>query len=215
MRRLMIMLLCLLLVGAAVAEEGDSGVYAYSGGTPRLISANFGDHEFTDAVGGNDGDSYFLSVKDGDARHFMVYETRNGIWVREDDTDAVDFARIGKDIYFLTSQGEVWLADSKAEDPNVEWMAQFAPFYETIDGRKTYSKLKLRVELGKGSWLQADVRCDGGLWKQSGKVIGKEHDVVTFRIPVNRCDKFEIRLRGKGPCTILSVLREFHVRSER
>ena len=37
MRRLMIMLLCLLLLaGAAVAEEGDSGVYAYSGAWPEM-----------------------------------------------------------------------------------------------------------------------------------------------------------------------------------
>lgn len=193
---------------------GLHGVYAYSGGTPSLISANFGDHEFSDAVGGNDGDSYYLSVKDGDQRHFLVYETRSSIWVREDDTHVVDFARIGKDIYFLTKGGEVWLADGRTEDPNVEWLAQFTPFYEAIQGRKSYSKILLRLELPKGSYLQAEVRCDGGKWVRSGKVIGKEHDVVPMRIAVNRCDKFEIRLRGKGPCTILSMLREFRVRSD-
>ena len=31
---------------------------------------------------------------------------------------------------------------------------------------------------------------------------------------MNRGDKFEIRLRGKGPCTILSMLREFSVGSD-
>lgn len=193
---------------------GLHGVYAYSGGTPSLISANFGDHEFTDAVGGNDGDSYFLSVQDGEARHLLVYETRSAIWVREDDTQALDFARIGKDVYFLTDNGEVWLADSKTEDPQLEWLAQFTPFYETINGRKSYSKLLLRLELPKGSHLQAEVRTDGGKWLRCGTVVGHEHDVVPMTIPINRCDKFEIRLTGKGPCTILSVLREFRVRSD-
>lgn len=193
---------------------GLHGVYAYSGGTPSLISANFGDHEFTDAVGGNDGDSYYLSVQDGDERHFLVYETRSAIWVKEDSTQVLDFARIGKEIYFLTKEGEVWLADSREEDPDVEWLAQFTPFYETIDGRKSYSRLLLRLELPKGSHLKAEVRFDGGRWKECGKAVGKEHDVVPMRIAINRCDKFEIRLRGKGPFAILSVLREFSVRSE-
>ena len=193
---------------------GLHGVYAYSGGTPSLISANFGDHEMTDAVAGNDGDSYFLSVHDEGERHFLVYETRSGVWVREDDTDAVDFARIGKDLYFLSSDGTVWLADNRADDPNIQWLAQFAPFYETIEGRKTYFRLTLRLELPKGSYLSAEVRCDGGKWKECGKVVGKEYDVVPLRIAVNRCDKFEIRLRGKGPCTILSMMREFRVGSD-
>lgn len=193
---------------------GLHGVYTYSGGTPALISSNFGEYEFKDAVAGNDGDSYFLSVLDGEEPHLFVYETRAGIWVREDDTRCIDFARVGKDIYFLTSDGEVFLADSKEDDPDLEWLAQFTPFYETIEGRKTYSRLLLRMELPKGSYMTAELRCDGMPWRPCCKVVGREYDVVPVRIPVNRCDKFEIRLRGKGPCTILSVLREFRVRSE-
>lgn len=193
---------------------GLHGVYAYTGGTPSLISANFGEHAFTEAVAGNDGDSYYLSVKDGEQSHLFVYETQSGIWIREDDTRVVDFARIGKDIYFLTSEGTVWLEDGKQDDKGVEWLAQFTPFYEVIDGRKSYSRLLLRLELPKGSWMAAEVRHDGGKWRECGKVVGQEHDVVPMRLAVNRCDKFEIRLRGKGPCTILSILREFRVGSD-
>lgn len=193
---------------------GLHGVYAYSGGTPSLISSNFGDHAFTDGVAGNDGDSYFLSVQEGAERHMFVYETLSGIWVLEDSTDALDFARIGKDLYFLAADGTVWLEDGRKDDPDIRWMAQFTPFYETVEGRKRYSRILLRLELPKGSYLSAEVRCDGGRWKECGKVIGQEHDVVPLMIAVNRCDKFEIRLQGKGPCTILSMLREFRVRSD-
>lgn len=193
---------------------GLHGVYAYSGGTPSLISSNFGDHAFTDGVAGNDGDSYFLSVQDGTERHMFVYETLSGIWVLEDSTDALDFARIGKDLYFLAADGTVWLEDGRKDDPDIKWMAQFTPFYETIEGRKLYSRILLRLELPKGSYLSAEVRCDGGRWKECGKVVGMERDVVPLMIAVNRCDKFEIRLQGKGPCTILSMLREFRVRSD-
>ncbi|WP_295865128.1 hypothetical protein [uncultured Oscillibacter sp.] len=193
---------------------GLHGVYAYSGGTPSLISASFGERRFTDAVGGSDGDTYYLSVRNGTEHHLFVYETQARIWLREDDTAAVDFARIGKDLYFMDGGGAVWLADSGGDDPGMEWMAQFTPFYETAEGRKAYSRLLLRVELPRGSYLIAQTRCDGQIWRESGKIVGRDAAVIPLPIPVNRCDKFEIRLRGKGPCTILSVLREFRVGSD-
>lgn len=193
---------------------GLHGVYAYSGGTPSLISANFGDHEFGKAVAGNDGDSYYISLTEGEKHHLFVYETRASIWVREDDTRVVDFARTGKSLYFLDDKGAIWLADNRRDDPDVEWLAQFAPFYETIQGRKTYTRLLLRMELPKGSYMIAEARTNGGIWKECGKIVGRECDTVTMRVPINRCDKFEIRLHGKGPFTILSQMREFTVGSD-
>lgn len=194
---------------------GIHGVYAYTGGMPSLVSANFGDRRFVRAAAGNDGDSYYLSATEENGKqHLFVYETRASLWVREDETRAVDFARIGRDLYFADQAGAVWLADGHQEDPELEWMGQFTPFYETVQGRKTYSKLLLRLELPKGSWLVAETRCDGQGWKECGKVLGQEQNVTPLRLALNRCDKFEIRLRGKGPCTILSLLREFRVGSE-
>lgn len=195
---------------------GIHGVYTYSGGTPSLISSNFGAKVFTSATAGNDGDSYYLSaVEASGQKHMFVYETRAGLWVREDDTKAVDFARVGRSLYISDEDGKVWLVDGAETGKALPWMAQFTPFYETIQGRKRFSRLLVRLELPLGSWVIAESREDGGSWKACGQITGREHDVVSLRIPTNRCDKFELRLSGKGPCTILSVLREFSVGSER
>ena len=194
--------------------KGPHGVYAYSGGTPTMISENFGEKEFTDAVGGNDGDSYYLSVKDGSAYRLMVYETKTGIWVLEDDTEAVDFARIGKTLYMLDGDGNVRLLDGADTPQTQPWMMQFAPMYETMDGKKAYSKIMIRMELPVGSYLIAKVRCDGKPWRECGRVIGKSFNVSTLRLAANRCDKFELRLEGSGLCTILGITREFMVGSD-
>lgn len=193
---------------------GLHGVYAYSGGIPALLSVNFGDRVLTNAVAGNDGDSYYLSVLEGEKRHLMVYETKSSIWMREDDTRALDFARVGKDLYLLDSGGEVWLADSRADDLNMAWMAQFTPFYETIQGRKRYTKLLLRVELPKGAWMKAEVCFGDGKWREVGKILGREQDSIPLQIPINRCDRFELRLSGSGPCTILAMMLEYQVGSD-
>lgn len=194
---------------------GSHGVYAYSGGSPSLISACFGDHDMTQAVAGNDGDHYYLSVLDGEQRRFLVYDTRLAVWLQEDDTQCVDFARLGREVYFLDKDdGTVWLVDAETDDPDIEWHAQFVPFYETAQGRKSYSKIKLRVEMPKGAWLRAEVRCDGGPWREAGKIVGKDHDTIPLQIAFSRCDRFEVRLSGHGPCAILSMLREFSVGSD-
>ena len=193
--------------------KGPHGVYAYSGGTPMLISDNFGEKEFTEAVAGNDGYRYYLSVKDGAEHRLMVYETKTGIWVLEDGTEAVDFARLGKKLYMLAG-GDVYLLDGEDTPQAQEWMAQFAPMYETIDGKKAYSKILMRLELPKGSYMTAQMRCDGKPWQTCGKVVGKEHNVTSLRLAANRCDKFELRLEGKGPCTILGISRAFMVGSD-
>lgn len=193
---------------------GLHGVYAYSGGMPSLISGNFGDVALTDAVAGNDGDSYYLSAREGDKTHLLVYETEKGMWLREDDTRAVDFARIGKDLYFADEDGLLWLADGRQENMRLEWMAQFTPFYETVEGRKRYTKLLMRLELPQGAWVKAEVRFDGGKWREAGKVIGSDADTVPMRIPINRCDSFELRLTGNGPCAVKTMLLEYQVGSD-
>lgn len=193
---------------------GLHGVYAYTGGTPALISANFGEKDFTNAVGGNDGDTYYLCVQEGEDYHLFAYETRYGIWVLEEDIQVKDFARIGKDLYMLMGSGQIWYASDADISANTEWILQFTPFYETIQGRKIYSKLMIRLQLPLGSYIIAETRQDGKPWAEAGKVYGNVENVAVMRIAVNRCDKFEIRLSGKGPCTILSILRQFAVGSD-
>ena len=202
------------VINESLYYMGLHGVYSYTGGMPSLVSANFGDKVMTDAVAGNDGDTYYLSVKDGEKWHLFAHETRSGIWVREDDTHVLDFARVGKDLYFLDSNGEVWLADGRTEDAAQEWMAQFTPFYETIYGRKRYSRLLLRVELPVGSLMRAEVCFDDGIWREAGKLVGRKQDSIPLLIPINRCDRFELRLSGMGPCTILAMMLEYQVGSD-
>lgn len=43
-----------------------------------------------------------------------VFDTRCSQWSREDDTHAVQFARIGMDLYWLNDRGEIWLNGEEA-----------------------------------------------------------------------------------------------------
>ena len=193
---------------------GVSGVHAYSGGTPSRISAGFEGKDFKNAVAGTDGERYYLSVNEGKSSHLFTYDLARGIWLREDETKCVDFARLGDTLYFLTADGEVWQTRG-GDESGIEWEAQFTPFYETVTGRKRYSRLTLRLELPRGSWLRAWMRGQNGVWETVGQWTGSETGTLTAALPIRRGDKLELRLQGKGPCAVLDVLREFSVESQR
>lgn len=194
--------------------KGVHGVYAYSGGTPSRISDSFGERELSEVVAGTDGESYYISAKDGDVYRLLVYETKYGIWVPEDDVRARDFARVGKKLYMLGTDGYIYLIDGEDTPDKLPWMAQFTPMYETLQGRKTYSKLLLRLELPKGSYVTVRARFDGKTWMDVGRAVGKDNDVIPMRISTNRCDKFELRLEGVGACSVLGISREFTLGSD-
>lgn len=208
---------------------GTQGVYAYTGGVPTLISENFGQKRFKNGVAGRDTDSYYLSADGEDnAANLFSYETLSGVWLREDDFRAKDFARSGNDLYVLRQDGIFKMndgatdkkdyGDGLVDEKSIEWMAYFTPFYETMQGRKTYSKLLIRAEIPQGAYIKPEVRYDGGDWKSLPAITGgkdAKNDTVAIPIPINRCDKFELRLSGKGDVAILGMVREFMVRSDK
>lgn len=204
------------IINEALYYKGVHGVYVYRGGTPQLISQNFGDRRFIGGTGGGYGNRYYFSTSDGERDYLFVYDTLLGMWVLEDDIRVRTFFRKdGDELYMLTEGGEVYLCDAGESETGIEWFVQFTPFYETIEGRKSYSRIKLRVEVPQGSYMAVSVRCDGGRWHECGKIVGKNAGVIPVAIPINRCDKFEIKLGGKGKCTILSMLREFYLKGDK
>lgn len=189
---------------------GMDGVYAYTGNKPSLISRALGASVLKNGVGGTDGKAYYLSAKNGEVWELLSYDTHTGLWTRSDETQVVDFCRVGYAVKFLSGDSVYTIGSG---DEAVEWEAVFVPMYETLEGGKQYNRLIFRVEVPKDGWMAADVRFDGGRWMQVGIVKGK-NGPVHMPVPLRRCDKFQIRLRGKGDCAVLDMVREFRLRGD-
>lgn len=204
----------LCIINETLFYKGIHGVYAYTGGVPALISRNLGEGKYTEACGGTDGVSYLLSMKDehGTYKRFS-YDTRLGIWMAEGEGERRDVIRVGNRVYYISDSKLMQIGEGGNE--GIEWLLQYAPIYETVEGKKTHSRILIRAEIPRGSYIRIDMRCDDGAWMKVGQVIGRCSGIVPIRIPVNRCDKFELKLSGKGKFTLQSMLREFYVGSER
>lgn len=203
------------IVNEQLLYKGVGGVYAYTGGVPELISECFGNKRFSDAVACCDGEKYYISMKQGDKWSMFAYDVLKNIWLREDDTQAVDMAFHNGKVYFLDSEGGLYYIDKTADRNKVEWEAVLCTINETINERKVYSKFHLRVDLDKGAWIAVDVKTDNEpRWKQV--YITHNSRARTLSVPIMpvRCDSVDIRLRGKGKCTIKTFIREFTTGSD-
>ncbi len=206
------------IVNEQLLYKGVDGIYAYAGGVPELISEKFGTKRYSEAVASCDGTRYYVSMKSGtDEWNLFVYDVLRNIWLREDNTHAVDMAFYNGKIRFIDADGGLYYIDQAADRNDIEWGATFCTFHETVNERKVYSKFHMRMTLGAGAWIAVDIKTDNDTqWKQVYSTHSYDARAKTVSIPIMpaRCDSIDIRLRGKGDCTVKSFVREFSTGSE-
>ena len=207
----------LAVINETLFYKGRNGVYAYSGGAPELLTENFGTRRFFDAVGGTDGERYYISMRTekGDWELY-VFDTLRAIWLREDATHALDWAYLDGTLYFLDgATGKLMTTGQDySEEGLVNWSATLCQMDETSHGRKCYSKLYLRADLEAGAWLKVEISTDGKPFRQVFSTHNERAKTLQVPILPVRCDNFRIRLSGKGGCLVKSIIREFALGSE-
>jgi len=169
---------------------------------------------FSDACADTDGEKYYISMKNGDEWGLYAYDVRRNIWVKEDSTCAYDMENVEGELYYIASDGGLYCANDSGSEEVIDWSVTFCPFNETINEKKGYSKLGIRLELGDNSYLEVDVSVDGGRWQNVKKTHNERAKTITIPIHPNRCDSFEVRLSGQGDFKIKSLVRDFTVGSE-
>ncbi|MGM9601781.1 MAG: hypothetical protein ACI3W5_09435 [Faecousia sp.] len=207
----------LAIAGETLFYMSRSGVVAYTGGIPQCIGLELGSERFDAAVAGSDGLRYYASLRRGGVWEMYVFDTRFDLWHKEDSTHALAFAKQDGQLYYLESTGHIWEVD--ALDPNegcLEWFAEFGDFYDGDPNKKGVSKLQIRVELGDGASMTAELQFDSdGVWRPAGSITG-DGAKRSYYLPIvpRRCDHYRLRLSGAGECRIYSIVRERYSGSE-
>ena len=196
--------------------KGREGVFRYAGGSPELISDNFGRRRFGKAAAGGVDGRYYISMQDDETQAWGLwcYDIRNGIWLQEDETQAVDFASTKGELYFVAADGSVMQVNPKESKERVKWSATTCRIDETVMNRKAYSRIMLRAELEEGSWIEAEISCDREPFRKVYTSRNKRAKTMLIPILPKRCDSFRIRLSGEGGFIIRSMVREFALGSE-
>lgn len=196
----------IIIINEVLYFKGVRGVYAYSGGVPQLISYGLGGDIYTDACAAGDGRCYYIGMVHGGKGELFAYDIIHDVWMKEADIKADGLCSINGKVYVLTGGG---LLEQSEDKSKAEWCAEFAPFDEMLWEKKGYSRLVLKLEMAKGSAVRIWVSEDKQPMKQiyNKAAITELSAVVPLRI--GRCDRFTVKIEGKGEVILRGMLREF------
>jgi hypothetical protein len=226
----------------AIANEtlfykGKYGVYAYNGGLPELISEPLGSYnELPMTAGGSDGMRYYITANDRNGRgegtsYVFSYDTRRGIWSREDNRWITDFADVGLNLYFIEQDeegakyiGSMTDHDAISEDTglsmnlesdSLSWSATTGWIGLDTPDEKYISRIRLRLDIPLNSVFIIEAAYDNDdTFTEIERVSGNGLRPVFISITPQRCDTMRLRFRGKGDFKLYSVAKEYEQGSD-
>ena len=196
--------------------KSSSGICGYNGGLPYSISDDLGDVKYYDAVAGAIGDKYYISMRDSNGKYSMfVYDSKNRIWCKEDDTKVLYFCKHSDELYFIDEKDKFmksvggtlpFAAYERKTESNVDWYVESGAIGYSSPDNKYVGRINLRITLEFGTNVDFYIQYDSqGEWEHKFNMSGK--GTRTFSIPIipKRCDHFKYRISGTGGCKIHSV----------
>jgi hypothetical protein len=188
----------------------------YNGSLPYSISEELGAIKYYNAVAGTTGDKYYISMHDKNNDYSLfVYDTRTGIWSKEDNTNAITFCKYKDELYYIDSKDKkmksvggtlLFDVEEKATEGKFDWFVESAPIGYYSPDNKYVGRINIRVTLEVGSDVHFYIQYDSkGEWEHKFSMNG--NGTKTFSLPIipKRCDHFRYKISGRGSCKIHSV----------
>lgn len=215
----------LAILNETLYYKSSEGICGYNGSLPYSISDEMGDVKYYDAVAGAIGDKYYVSMRDNkDVYSLFVYDSKNGIWCKEDNTKALSFCKHKDDLYYIDTKdntmksvGGTLLYDvpEKTAEKKVEWYVESGTIGYSSPDNKYVGRINLRITLEFGTNVDFYLQYDScGEWEHKFNMSGT--GTRTYSIPIipKRCDHFKYKIVGKGDCKIHSLTKNIEEGSE-
>jgi hypothetical protein len=146
-----------------------------------------------------------------------VFDTKSGIWCKEDNTEVLFFCSHKDDLYYIDNADKVMKSiggtllydvDEKATEGDFRWFAESGNVGYTSPDNKYMARINLRITLEFGSYVDFYIQYDSsGEWEHKFNMHGKGTRTFTVPIIPKRCDHFKYKLSGKGACKIHSITK--------
>ena len=202
------------VAGESLYYLSRAGFMRYTGGLPSPIGDELA-RNYIGGAAGSDGVKYYVSAWDGISAELLVYDTRSGLWHREDGTRAAGMAYHGG-VLCLASGGELsaWSCPSPPAGAETEGSfsstATFADWDWKSFGSKYPVRLWLRAEASDGVTLCVSVRCDGGNWMPAAQWQPGAKKSGYFPVPLRRCERYALKIEADGPWKLWALEHELY-----
>ena len=203
----------LAIVNEVLYYKSRYSVCAYDGSLPTEISSAFGDESYYNAVAGTLGNKYYISMSDANEEwHLFVYDTKKGMWHREDNTQVAAFCNCRGDLYFIDYADKqiktVRGTGGTTESGEVKWEAVTGIIGTDSPDKKYISRMDVKMSLKVGTRVSLFAEYDSsGAWEHLFTMDGIK--LKTFAIPTRpkRCDHMRLKIVGEGEAKIYSICK--------
>ena len=202
----------LAIVNEVLYYKSRNGVVAYDGSLPTEMSNALGDMSYSNAVACGHGNKYYISMSDESNKyHLFVYDTKKGVWHREDDLQVDMFCSCRNELYFVQHDVKAiktLFGSGIVDTAPVEWMAETGPLVTYSPDKKYISRLNVRMSLAIGTVVHFYIQYDSaGEWHHASTMTGTVLRPFSVPIRPRRCDHFKIRIVGVGEAKIHSITK--------
>lgn len=208
----------LAILNEVLYYKSSTCVCGYNGSLPYSISDELGEVRYSNAVAGALGDRYYISLRDANGVYSMfVYDSKNGLWCKEDNTEVLCFCKHLDDLYFIDAKDKtmksvrgtlLYDVPEKANEDIFDWFVESGTIGYSSPDNKYVARINLRITLEFGTNVDFYLQYDSsGEWEHKFNMSGK--GTRTFSVPIipKRCDHFKYKLTGKGGCKIHSITK--------
>lgn len=202
----------LAVVNETLYYKSRSAVCAYDGSLPYEVSSALGDPTYSHAVAGSLGNKYYISMLDtGGLYNLFVYDTKKGMWHREDNTQAIQFCNCQGDLYYIDydyNQIKTVSGTGLTETEAVKWEAETGVIGTDSPDKKYISRLDVRLALTYGARVIFFIQYDSiPGWEQIFTMVGTT--LKSFSVPIRpkRCDHLRLKIMGEGDAKIYSICK--------
>ena len=208
----------LAIVNEVLYYKSQTSICAYDGSLPVEVSSALGDVRYQDAVGGSLGNKYYVSMAETDysdavpPRPLFVYDTKKGLWHKEDNPQISMFCSSGKDLYFVEVneiKSVLGLAEVSMEmEKTPKWSAETGIIGTDSPDKKYISRLDVRLSIKIGARVYFYIQYDSsGEWEHICTMTGRTLKSVPVSIRPQRCDHLRLRIDGDGETKIFSICK--------
>lgn len=215
------------VVNETILYKGLSDVMYFDGNMPQSIGENLGDVFYEDARAGTVNGKYYISMRHGNEWSLFCYDTKKGIWTREDNTRALGFGTVGDELYLIDEENNTLVTvngtDGTQESGPVEWEAVFGiSGIEYMQGGRAdmhnhlyMSRFDMRIAMDADAeaelWIEYD---SDGHWIPKGRIKRNQLGMIVLPVVPRRCDHLRAKITGRGGFRILSLSKVLEVGSD-
>jgi hypothetical protein len=204
----------LAIVNEVLYYKSRNGICAYDGSLPQEISSALGDVSYHNAAAGAIKNKYYISMaNDVGTYHLFVFDTKRGLWHKEDYIQAIDFCAYKGNLYYIEKAYKeiktvLGVGSPKIETEPIKWMAESGIIGTNLPDKKYISRLDVRMRLTVGTRVHFYIEYDSsGKWEHLFTMTGRT--LQSFAVPIrpHRCDHMRIRIEGDGDAKIYSICK--------